>query len=224
VRSITPARTAAALAVAVLLSAGIAGSADAAKGGGGTKGGGKPPKGGTTSTSTLTGASAVAAAYADVCPKVARYTDCAAVTRNITDFGGTGWVGYAHPADEAVDFNTYYTYSQASWSNVVAHEVGGHVDAWNELVAKVGAAQAWTDYYQLDTYAQPWVTARWSATQGSTRSFSTSQAKEAYLDCRGAVAHGYRGDYLYTWGIAAGTAQQTFCTGYTTVMDQALAN
>ncbi len=223
-RSSVPARTTAVLAVAALLTAGLAGAADAAKGGGKGSGGGGKPRSSSLTTSTLTGASAVAAAYADVCPQVVGYTDCAAVTRDIEDFGGTGWVGYAHPANETVQFNTYYTYSQSSWNNVVAHEVGGHVDAWNELVSKVGTSQAWTDYYELDTFAQPWVTARWAATMGTSKTFSTSMAKEAYLDCRGPVSHGYRGDYLYIWGIAAGTPQKTFCTGYTTVMDQALAN
>ncbi len=224
-RSTVPARTTATLAVAVLLAAGLAGSADAAKGGngnGGGKGGGKPPKS-STSTS-LSGASAVQAAYADVCPTVAAYTSCSALSVTIDNFGGTGWTGYAHPANGAVDFNTYYSYSQSSWNNVVAHEVGGHIDAWNEIVATVGVTQAWTDYYELDTVAQPWVAARWQATQGTSRSFTTSQAKEAYLDCRGPVSHGYRGDYLYVWGIPAGSAQRTFCTGYADVMAKALAN
>lgn len=224
-RSSVPARTAAALAVAALLTAGVAGAADAAKGGnGGGKGGGKPGKGSTSTSTTLTGASAVQAAYDDVCPKVAAYTSCASLDATIADFGATGWVGSAHPAAGAVDFNIHYTYSQASWNNVVAHEVGGHIDAWNELVAKVGTTQAWTDYYEIDTFAQPWITKRWSATMGTSKSFTTSQAKEGWLDCRGPVAHGYRGDYLYTWGISAGTAQQNFCRGYADVMTQAISN
>ncbi len=227
-RSSVPARTAAALAIAALLTAGIAGAADAAKGGngggGGKGGGGKPSKGSTTTSSTLTGAAAARAAYDDVCPKVAAYTACGALDATIDDFGATGWVGSSHPAASSLDINTHYSYTQAGFSNVVAHEVGGHIDAWNEIVARVGTAQAWTDYYELDTFAQPWITKRWAATMGTSKTFSTSQAKEGWLDCRGPVAHGYRGDYLYMWGISAGSAQQRFCTGYGEVMTQALSN
>jgi hypothetical protein len=227
VRSSVPARTAAALAVAALLTAGIAGAADAAKGGnggGGKGGGGKPSKGSTTTSTSLTGSAAAKAAYDDVCPKVASYTSCGSLDATIADFGATGWVGRSHPAAGSLDMNTFYTYSQSGFSTVVAHEVGGHIDTWNELVAKVGTTQAWTDYYDIDTFAQPWITQRWAATMGTNKSFSTSQAKEGWLDCRGPVAHGYRGDYLYSWGIAAGSAQQSFCRGYGTVLTEAMTN
>lgn len=221
-RSATPARTTAALAVAVLLTAGLAGAADAAKGGGGN--GGKGPKGGTTTTSTtsLTGSSAIQAAQADVCPKVAEYTSCSALGVTISNFGSTGWAGYSHPANDAVDYNTYYTVSQAQWANIVAHEVGGHIDAWNEIVAKVGVTQAWTDYYDLDYFGAQWATARWTAVKGTSRTFSTGEGKEAYLDCAGPVAHGYQGNYLYSWGMTTASSQQSFCQGSAGVMTDAL--
>ena len=221
-RSSVTARAAAALAVGVLITAGVAGAADAAKGGGGGKGGGKPPKGSTTTTTTTTGASAVQAAHADVCPKVSEYTSCGALTVTIKDFGNVGWAGWAHPANSAIDYNTYFNASQSAWSNVVAHEVGGHLDAWNEIVARVGVTQAWTDYYDLDAFAVPWATARWTATKGTTRSFSTGDAKEAYLDCAGPVQHGYQGNYLFMWGLGTTSQQQTFCKGHANVLEDAL--
>lgn len=221
-RSSASARTAAALAVGVLITAGVAGAAEAAKGGngGGGKGGGKPPKG--TTTTTTTGTSAIQAAHTDVCPRVSEYTSCSALSVTIKDFGNVGWAGYAHPANHAIDYNSYFNASQAAWSNVVAHEVGGHLDAWNEIVARVGTTQAWTDYYDIDAFAVPWATARWSATKGSTRSFSTGEAKEAYLDCAGPVTHGYQGNYLYMWGLGTTSQQQTFCKGHANVLEDAL--
>lgn len=222
-RSSASARAAAALAVTVLVTAGVAGAADAAKGGkGGGKGGGKPPKDSTPTAPSTTGASAIQAAQEDVCPKVSDHTSCAALTVTIKDFGNVGWAGQAHPANQSVDYNTYFTASQSAWSNVVAHEVGGHVDTWNEIVARVGVTQAWTDYYDIDAFAVPWATARWSAVKGTSRAFSTWEAKEAYLDCAGPVAHGYQGNYLYTWGLSTSSQQQSFCTGASTVLEDAL--
>lgn len=224
-RSSASARAAAALAVTVLITAGVAGAADAAKGGngGGGKGGGKPPKNTTTTTTTTTtGTSAIQAAHTDVCPKVSEYTSCGALAVTIKDFGNVGWAGYAHPANGSIDYNSYFNASQSAWSNVVAHEVGGHLDTWNEIVARVGATQAWTDYYDIDAFAVPWATARWSAVKGTSRSFSTGDAKEAYLDCAGPVTHGYQGNYLYTWGLSTTAQQQSFCTGHKNVLEQAL--
>ena len=222
-RSSVSARAAAALAVGVLITAGVAGAAEAAKGGngGGGKGGGKPPKGTTTTTAT-TGTSAIQAAHTDVCPRVSEYTSCATLSVTIKDFGNVGWAGYAHPANHAIDYNSYFNATQAAWSNVVAHEVGGHLDAWNEIVARVGTTQAWTDYYDIDAFAVPWATARWSATKGTARTFSTGEAKEAYLDCAGPVSHGYQGNYLYMWGLGTATQQQTFCKGHSNVLEDAL--
>ncbi len=221
-RSSVTARATAALAVGVLITAGVAGAAEAAKGGngGGGKGGGKPPKGSTTTTTT--GTSAIQAAHADVCPRVSEYTSCSALTVTIKDFGNVGWAGWAHPANDAIDYNSYFNVSQAAWSNVVAHEVGGHLDVWNEIVARVGTAQAWTDYYDLDAFAVPWAAARWTATKGTTRTFSTGEAKEAFIDCAGPVAHAYQANYLYSWGLTTATQQQTFCKGYSNVLEDAL--
>ena len=219
-RSSVTARAAAALAVGVLITAGVAGAAEAAKGGngGGGKGGGKPPKGSTTTT----GASAIQAAHTDVCPRVSEHTSCSALTVTIKDFGNVGWAGWAHPANSAIDYNSYFNASQATWSNVVAHEVGGHLDVWNEIVARVGTTQAWTDYYDIDAFAVPWATARWTATKGTTRTFSTGDAKEAFTDCAGPVAHGYQANYLYSWGLSTAAQQQTFCKGYSNVLEDAL--
>ncbi len=55
-------------------------------------------------------------------------------------------------------YNAYYVLSDATWAQTVSHELGGHHDAWHELVAKVGASQAWTDYYDLDYFAERWAT------------------------------------------------------------------
>lgn len=213
-----PMRAAATVAAALVLVAGAAGTADAAKGGGGGKGGGKPPKGGTA----LTGAAAIQAAHDQTCPVVAGFTSCASLTVRIVDQGDTGWAATASPATRTITYNSHYTATQADWSHVVAHEVGGHVDAWNEIVAAVGVEQAWTDYYDLDHFAQPWAAESWSRTASSARTFSTSDAKEAYLDCRGPVAHGYRGNYLHMWGLTTSTAQRQFCTGAEAVMTAAL--
>ena len=54
----------------------------------------------------------------------------------------------------------------------MAHEVGGHHDAWNEIVAKVGTGQAWTDYYDLDYFGEKWAEARYQALKGTARDFT----------------------------------------------------
>lgn len=208
-------RTAAVLAVVVALSAGVAGTAQAAKGGKGKPGSG--------STTTSTSSSTIANAHGYTCPKVMEYTSCGSMSVTVSDFGNVGWAGSANPSTNSVRYNSYYSgASQADWNNVVAHEVGGHVDAWNELVAKVGVDKAWTDYYDLDYFGAQWATARWSAVKGTSRTFSTGEGKEAYLDCAGPVAHGYQGNYLYSWGMTTASSQQSFCQGSAGVMTDAL--
>lgn len=203
-----------------MLVAGAAGSAAAAKGG---KGGGKPSK--PSATTSLTGPNAIRAAHDATCPLVAQYTACASLTVTIADFGNTGWAAQASPAKGAVTYNSYYSSAtQADWSAVVAHEVGGHVDVWNEIVAKVGVGQAWTDYYDLDHFAAPWASGAWSAVTGSPRTFGTAEAKEAFLDCAGPVAHGYRGNYLYLWGLTSTAGQRQFCAGSDAVLTAALTS
>ncbi|NHA67395.1 hypothetical protein [Phycicoccus flavus] len=222
-RTSTMSRVTAALAASLVLLAGAAGSAEAAKGGngGGGKGGGKP----SSTTTTLTGPAAIQAAHDATCRVVVEYTSCASLTVKIADFGNTGWAAQSSPATGTVTYNSYYkTATQADWSHVVAHEVGGHVDTWNEIVAKVGVTQAWTDYYDVDRFAQGWATTSWGTLSTGARSFSTSDAKEAFLDCVGPVAHGYRGNYLYTWGLTTSTQQKRFCTGVDTVLSAALTS
>ena len=91
----------------------------------------------------------------------------------------------------------------ADWAQTVSHEIGGHHDAWNELVAKVGTAQAWTDYYDLDYFGKLWAEGRYKAVEGTARTFTLSEGKELYLDCVGPVAHGYPGNYLSNRGVTA---------------------
>jgi hypothetical protein len=219
VRTPASARLLCVLASSLVLVAGMAAPALAAKGGGGTSG--KP---GRTTTTVLTGAAAIRAAHDATCPLVVEATDCSSLTVNIVDAGNTGWAAQASPATATVTYNSYYAASQADWALVVAHEVGGHVDAWNEIVAAVGTTQAWTDYYDLDWFAASWAPARWSATTGTTRAFTSTDAKEAYLDCAGPVAHGYRANYLYLWGLTTTAQQQTFCQGADAVMTSALTS
>lgn len=226
-RTLVPARVTCVLASALVLLAGAAAPAMAGKGGGGNGGGGtarggKPSK---ISVTALTGPAAVQAAHDATCPKVVEATVCASLAVKIADFGNTGWAGQASPATSSVTYNSYYsTATQDDWSQVVAHEVGGHVDAWNEIVGKVGVSQAWTDYYDLDFFASPWAPAHWGATATAPRTFTTTEAKEAYLDCAGPVAHGYRGNYLYRWRLTTTTQQQTFCVGADGVMTSALTS
>ena len=145
----------------------------------------------------------------EVCPQVVEYTNCSSLTVVIDNFGATGWNGSAHPSSGTVRYNTYY--SNSNWAQVVSHEVGGHIDAWNEIVAKVGVSQAWTDYYDLDKYAVQWLYRHTGTTYGTTR------AKEMYLDCAGPVEHGY-------WGNYVGSLASKVCPDHEVVMQQALTS
>ena len=215
-RSSHPAlKATAVVAVAAALSAGMATTAHA----------GKTPKGkpsSSTVTATVSTATTIANAQAATCASVADYTSCAALKVTIVNQGATGYTGNASPATSSITYNSYYTGSQADWANVVAHEVGGHVDAWNEIVAKVGTTQAWTDYYDLDYFGKTWAEGQWKAVKGTARTFTQSEGKEAYLDCAGPVAHGFRGNYLYQWGFATSALQKSFCTGSSAVLTNAL--
>ena len=218
-RSSHPAlKATAVVAIAAALSAGMATTAQA----------GKTPKGKpgsttvTTTVSTTTTATTIANAQAATCATVADYTSCAALTVTIANQGATGYAGNSSPATSAITYNSYYAGTQADWSNVVAHEVGGHIDAWNELVAKVGTTQAWTDYYDLDYFGALWAAGQWKAVKGTSRTFTQSEGKEAYLDCAGPVAHGFQGNYLYQWGFTTATVQKSFCTGSSAVLTNAL--
>lgn len=210
-------RAAAVLAVVVALSAGVAGTAQAAKGGKG----GKPGSGSTTTTTTPT-ASGIKSIHDSVCVTVSDYVPCAGLTVTVSDFGATGWTASSGPANGTTSYNSYYTLSSSSWAQTVSHEVGGHHDAWREIVAKVGTTQAWTDYYDLDYFGEVWAEARYKAVKGTARDFSRTEGKELYLDCVGPVAHGYPGNYLTNRGIASGDPQRTFCSGADTVMSDAL--
>lgn len=217
-RSFIPARRGAAvLAALALISVGASATAQAAKPV-------KPTKSGTVIWSSTTTAPASATTVRDIhtatCPKVMEYSTCGSMSVTIDNFGSTGWNGSASPANNAVKYNTYY--GSSSWANVVAHEVGGHVDAWNEIVAKVGAAQAWTDYYDLDYFGELWAEARYRTLKGTTRDLTRTQGKEVYLDCVGPVAHGYTGGYVGGLGFSTLSAQQSFCTGSGAVMSDAL--
>ena len=216
-RSITHAqRAAAVLAVLVALTAGLAGTAQAAKGGKG----GKPGASATTTTTTST--TTVRSIHDTTSPTVAEYTACSSLSVTVSAFGTVGWSGSSGPAAGTVSYNTSYGLSTSQWAQTVAHEVGGHHDAWREIVAKVGTTQAWTDYYDLDYFGELWAEARYEALKGATRDVSRTLGKEAYLDCVGPVAHGYPGNYLSGLGFAAGSAQVSFCQGADTVMTNAL--
>lgn len=197
--------------VALLATAPVA---DAARGGG--KGSGKGPK-----TTSLTGTAAIQYAHDTVCPKVVEYAECSTISVNIAYFDAS-WAGWSHPADNAIDYNSRFDASVDAWSNVVAHEVGGHIDVWQEIVAKVGVTQAWTDYYDIDVFAQPWAAAQWQSVTGNTRAFTSSDAKEAFIDCAGPNAHGYQANYLYSWGLYSSESRNLFCAGYEQVLDRAL--
>jgi hypothetical protein len=219
VRSSNPALRA--TAVVAILAALTAGTATTAQAGKTNKG--KP--GATTTTTTATTAltaAQVRSVHDTVCPTVAEYTPCSGLSVTVSNFGATGWTGTSGPADKTVSYNTYSALPASDWSAVVAHEVGGHHDAWNEIVAKVGTSQAWTDYYDLDYFGEKWAEARYQALKGTARDFTLSEGKEVYLDCAGPVAHGYTGYYLSGRGFSAGTQQVTFCQGASTVMSDAL--
>lgn len=210
-RSITHAhRTAAVLAVAVVLTAGLAGTAQAGKGG----------KGPSSTTTTTT--ASPKSVHDSVCDPVSEYVTCSGIAVTVSNFGATGWTASSGPANGTVSYNSYYTLSSSSWAQTVSHEIGGHHDAWREIVAKVGSTQAWTDYYDLDYFGERWAEARYKALKGTVRDYTLAEGKEGYLDCVGPVAHGYPGNYLSRWGFSAGTAQAQFCTGAGQVMTDAL--
>lgn len=217
-RSINPAlRATATIAIVAALSAGLAGTAQAGKG--------KPGGGGTTITTTTTtalSASAIKAVHDRVCPTVVDYTTCASITVTVADFGATGWSATSSPANKTVNYNSRVQMSDASWAQTVSHEIGGHHDAWNELVARAGLTQAWVDYYDLDYFGKQWAQARYLAVRGTTRTFTLSEGKESYLDCVGPVSHGYPGNYLTNRGIIGTSAQNSFCQGAATVMSDSL--
>lgn len=150
--------------------------------------------------------------HATVCPKVVEYTVCSSLTVTAKDFGATGWSASTTPSTGSVRYNLHYI---VSWPNVVAHEVGGHVDAWNEIVRKVGTAQAWTDYYDLDYFGERFFEARFG------RDISRTLGKELYLDCAGPVAHGYTGSYISRYGSTL-SAQTSACSGTGQIMTDAL--
>jgi hypothetical protein len=219
VRSSNPAlRATAVVAVVAALSAGMATTAQAGK-----TSKGKPGSTTTTTTTTALSASAVRSVHDSVCPSVAEYTSCPGISVTVSNFGATGWTGNSSPANKTVSYNTYSSLSGSAWSALVAHEMGGHHDAWNEIVAKVGTTQAWTDYYDLDYFGEKWAEARYQAVKGTARDFTLSEGKEIYLDCAGPVAHGYNGYYLSGRGFSAGTQQVTFCQGAASVMSDAIS-
>ena len=217
-RSISHARTATAVvAVVAALTVGLTGTAQAAKGGKGGKPGGTT----TTTTTTAVSASSIKPIHDSVCPSVAEYAPCSSLSVTVANYGA-GWLASSGPANGTIQYNSYYSMTSAKWSQTVSHEVGGHHDAWREIVAKVGASQAWTDYYDLDYFGEMWAEARYKALKGTTRDFTRTEGKEGYLDCVGPVAHGYSGNYLTNWGFPAGSAQQSFCQGASTVMSDSL--
>lgn len=114
----------------------------------------------------------------------------------MVDYGANGYAGYSYPAQGRVEYNSYYVgrVSQSQWETIVAHEVGGHIDTWNEIVASVGVSQAWTDYYDINIFAQEWLAQKGYA-------FSSGLSKELWLDCAGPVSHGYTGNYLTYYGV-----------------------
>jgi hypothetical protein len=173
-------------------------------------------------TSTALSASAIKAVHDRVCPTVVDYSACAGIAVTVADFGATGWSASSSPANKTVSYNSHVQMSDAGWAQTVSHEIGGHHDAWNELVAKASLTQAWTDYYDLDYFGQQWAQSRYLAVKGTTRSFTLAEGKESYLDCAGPVSHGYPGNYLTNRGIIGTTAQTQFCQGAATVLSNAL--
>lgn len=209
--------------VAILLFAGVGTAllsfSFAAKGGS-SGGGGKPAKGGTTTTAILATQDELLALHNATCPNVAQYADCAALVVRFVNVNAS-WAGYAHPAENYIEYNTQFLgkASNAWWTNTISHEVGGHVDTWAELVSKVGTTKAWSDYYDIDKYAEPFFETKLGV------DLTPQAAKEMYLDCQGAVRNGYLGGYLYgVYGKQALSDQQTVCKGYRAVFDQAVAS
>ena len=69
-----------------------------------------------------------------VCPSVAEYTTCVGLKITVADLGATGWSANSSPANGTTSYNSRVQMSSASWAQTVSHEIGGHHDAWNELV------------------------------------------------------------------------------------------
>ena len=223
-RSSNPAlRATAVVAILAALAAGTATTAQAGKTSKGKAGGGVVTTTTTTTTTTALSASAIKSVHDSVCQAVAEYTSCAGLSITVADAGATGWTANSSPGNRTTSYNSYYAMSSANWAQTVSHEIGGHHDAWNELVAKVGTAQAWTDYYDLDYFGKLWAEGRYKAVVGTARTFTLSEGKELYLDCVGPVAHGYPGNYLTNRGVTGTTAQTTFCQGAATVMSDAIS-
>ena len=179
---------------------------------------GKPPPRAATNSTAVE----IRAVHDSTCPAVSEYLTCSSLTVTVAAFGLTGWTARSGPAAGTVDYNSTYTLSAASWAQTVSHEVGGHHDAWHELVAKVGAARAWTDYYDLDRYGETWAEGRFAAFD-KPRDLSTFEGKEIYLDCAGPVTHGYPGNYLTNRGIPV-SDQPRFCQGHESVMASAVTS
>lgn len=153
-----------------------------------------------------------------VCPQVVEHITCPTLTVTAAPLGTSYGVAWSKPSAGEVTYNTTYDLTGQQWSELVAHEVGGHHDVWAELVVKVGTAQAWTDYYDIDRLAVPWIEARHVAVKGTPRTYTQTEAKEGFLDCAGPVAHGYFGHYLGSFGIGD---QRMFCQGWEAVMGEA---
>lgn len=146
--------------------------------------------------------------HRQVCPDVTEYTNCATIAVQVGDFGATGWIGSSGPASHSVRYNTHYTATADQWRWVIAHEMGGHQDVWDEMVARGSVAQAWVDYYELDTLAQQWL-----ATKG--RTMSTDSAKEVIMECEGPATHGITIPFQ-AW-------DSTNCAGWRGPIEQAIA-
>lgn len=137
------------------------------------------------SSSDALSASEIRRVHDQVCPGVVEFTDCASLTVLVDDYGYTGWSARTVPSLRTVYYNSTYSLSGSRWSHVVAHEVGGHQDAWNELVFLVSVDQAWVDYYDLEPLAQAWLYRHLG------RQFTLSVSREIWFDCVGPVEHGY---------------------------------
>lgn len=223
-RSSNPAlRATAVVAVVAALSAGMATTAQAGKTSKGRPGGAVVTTTTTTTPTTALSSSSIKSVHDSVCPSVAEYTSCTGLSITVSDAGATGWTATSAPGNRTTSYNSHYAMSSANWAQTVSHEIGGHHDAWNELVAKVGTTQAWTDFYDLDYFGKIWAEGRYKAVVGTVRTFTLSEGKELYLDCVGPVSHGYSGNYLTNRGVSGSSAQTTFCQGAATVMSDAIS-
>lgn len=157
-------------------------------------------------------------------PLVAQFVNVADLKVTYVNSGASGYSAYSGPAAGTIEYNTYYNgYSEASWKTIVAHEVGGHHDVWHQLVRDVGLTKAWTDYYDIDTYAKEFFENRWWEMFGAAKTFSLVLAKECYLDLRGSVRMGLPGAYLRSIGLATFAQQQQFGQGSEVIYSRAVA-